>query len=163
MSMPSSAPAYAPAAPAPAPSPGGLGFLGARSGRGGAADAMTKAEEPERKAPVAAREQANGDARAVLHVEIERERAEAMADTTALRAAVRKALERAASACLAAGRYELRLVVDGGGKVIRVELLASPDVASRRCAERTLTGLAVGSRPNAGGNGVWTATVRIVR
>ena len=75
----------------------------------------------------------------------------------------REALQGAAGGCLAAGRYELRLTVDGGGKVIRVELLASPDGASRRCAEQALAGLAVGSRPSGSGNGVWTATLRIVR
>lgn len=159
--MPSSAAAFAPAAPPPVPSQEALGLLPTGPGRGAVAD-VSRAEKLERRAPAAAREKP--EPAAAVRVEIERERAEALSDATALRAAVRKALlARAAAACVAAGRYELRLVVDGDGKVIRVELLAAPDPGSRRCVEQALAGLAGGARPIAGRTGAWTATLRVVR
>jgi Ca-activated chloride channel family protein len=143
------------AAGSPPPAPRRAQLLGA------AADAV-RAGEPERKAPAGGGEQAK-EPRPALRVEMTAERSEGLAGAPALRDAVRRALSRAAAGCLAGGRYELRLVVDGEGRVVRVDVVASPDAASLRCAERALAGLATGARPAVRGHGTWSATVTIAR
>lgn len=161
MQLPASAPAepYS-AAPAPVPT-GPVGFVGSgRAGGGVTADAI-QGEKAERKTPEPAK--ARGAVTLTPTVEIFGERTEGLADATALREAVRKALTRAAAGCLPAGTWQLRLVMDGAGIVVRIELLSPSSEDVRSCVVRTLTGLAGGSLPIAGGNGTWTATLRVVR
>jgi hypothetical protein len=167
MAMPMAMPATAPPpAPAPASPPaeayGALGAMG--SGRGaGMADARksesfkAKAAESERARPEAK------DDRAAPKIEFAAEQAQGLGDVSALREAVRKALLRASAGCLAPGELQLRLTIDADGKVLRVELLASPDAASGHCAEQALKGLAGGTKPIARGIGTWTVTIRVVR
>ena len=159
-SAPAEAEAYAPA-PAPAPQPASPGLGAFRVGGAGAAGGvMAGGVMAERKAAEPAK--AKRDA-AAARVELAEERAERLPDTATLREAVRKALLRAAERCLAAGRYRIALTVGPDGKVVRVEVLAAPDEGSRRCAVATLTGLATGARPAAGGSATWTATVQVAR
>jgi len=170
--MPMQSPAYAPPAPPPglyAPAPAAQGALG-YGGRGeatadrsapSAADAMTSAP-PERKEPATAGEKAKEE-RAGMRIELTAEQSQGLSDATALREAVRKALLRASAGCLAAGTYQLRLVVDAAGKVLQVEVRSAPGEGSKLCVERALKGLAGGSLPIALGNGVWTATVNVTR
>jgi Ca-activated chloride channel family protein len=157
MPMPSTGPAYA-ASPPPAPA---QGRVGAGAGGGATLDA-TKAGEEERTASAAVREEARRE-HPSMRVEIAAERSTGLADASALREAVRSALLRAATGCLAAGRYELRLVLDRAGKVVRVDVAGSPDPAARRCAEQALAGLAASPRPDAQGNATWSAVVTITR
>jgi Ca-activated chloride channel family protein len=152
--LPRSAPmkameAFAPSSPpAPAPAPAGAVSSGRAASDGAAAP------EPERKAVA---EKAKVDGRPA-RVELSAEQVEGLTDASALREAVRKALQRAAGGCLEAGTYRLKLTVDAAGKVVRVEVLQSPRDAARRCAETTLLGLTAGSRPT-GATGTWTVTV----
>jgi Ca-activated chloride channel family protein len=147
--------AAAPSSPPPAPR------FAAPSGA--AADAV-KGESAERKAaePRKERERARTD-RGGARIVLDDVRVERLRDPTSLSEAIRKALLRAAGGCLAGGSYRLALTVDASGKVIRVEVLEAPDVASRRCAEQALSGLTGGSRPSGGTTGTWTARVRVTR
>ncbi|MGB8931519.1 MAG: VIT and VWA domain-containing protein [Anaeromyxobacteraceae bacterium] len=151
-----------------------LGMQGRSSGPAAApepspAAPSRKAEEAERKAPTMERERAKEDRvpaqvkATVARIELTDERVERLPDVASLREAVRKAILRAAGGCLAGGRYRLELTLGADGKVVRVKVLAAPDAASKRCLEVALTGLAGGSRPIAGGDGTWAATVRIAR
>jgi Ca-activated chloride channel family protein len=157
MPLPASVPAEA-YAPAPPPAP--PGFLGSGRAAGATADSI-KSKGEERKAAEPAR--LRDASLPAPTLEFLAERIEGLADVTALREAVRKALLGAAGGCIPAGTWQLRLVTDAAGVVIRVELLSSSDEAVRSCLVRALTGLAGGSRPIARGNGVWTATLRLAR
>lgn len=144
-----SAPPPAQAVPAPVPST-----------RDAAADAPTLSTERERKTspPPAGRAKAEPAAPGITFTA---ESSDGLGDAAALREAVRKALLLAG--CAAAGEYRVTLTVDAGGRVVRVELSAAPNAASRRCVERALSGLAGGSRPAGGDTARWTVTVRIGR
>jgi hypothetical protein len=155
MSMPSPA-----SAPAETYGAGALGLVG--SARGAMADAAKGEALKGKVAEERARPEAKAD-RPAPRIEFASEQSQGLGDTTALREAVRNALLRAAAGCLAAGEYHLRLTIDAEGKAVRVELLASPDPASRACVERALTGLPGGVKPIARGLGLWTVTVRVTR
>jgi Ca-activated chloride channel family protein len=144
------APSYA---PEPAP---------AQRGRASATADAAMPEKAERKAPGKAREETMATA-AAARVDLTAEQADGLPDVASLREAVRKALLRASGGCLAGGTFRLRITIDADGKVARVEVLASPDDASKRCVEATLTGLAGGSRPVGRSQGIWTVTVTAIR
>ena len=159
------APAPTPASPPPSFAPvqeRAPGFPG--KGRGAAAEARKSAASDRAEAePEARREQEAKKVARALRIELTDEKAEGLPEGKALREAVRVALLRAAGGCLPIGSYRVRLTIDADGKVARVEVLASPDDASKRCIESALTGLAGGSRPVGRSAASWTVTVTAVR